>query len=516
MSEVVKKDNNKEVKAYKESGTHPILEKSIMRLINRNRFFASLVHQMNRVVFTGPNAPVPTAGVNVTDKVNLYVNMEYFSDPLKHMREALYVTETGDMSKLKQSHQDEIDAIREHFSSQGQDIPEEVEAKLSEPVDWDARLIEMREKIKVNNYSQAEKDMILKTNGSEKLSDDVRDAVLVHECLHIINMHIARGESVNKSIGDGKQFNHQALNIAMDCAINQLCGINDMMRISGGITLESFKEMIEVKDVKPQMEWEYYFNLMKQNSDKLKEKYGEGLESMPGNGDDHESWEESNGQSEEFSKEVVKGAVKRASEQAQKGSGNISGDVSLLIDKLMKSKVNWKQHLRKFLNKASKFTYEITRSKRNRRETSVGNVLVKPGYKKKYHGKLALIVDTSGSMSDEDLRRCFSEIDKINMSTNNEIIVIEADSKVQNIYPFDPKKPIKLVGRGGTAYNEPIKKAKELDVNGILYLGDMDCFDTPENPNIPMLWCVIGSKQSPPVEWGDRIYIDTETGREGK
>lgn len=517
MSDMVRKDKNgNEMKLYKEVGTHPILEQSIMRLINRNRFFAALIHQMDRKVYIGQGSPVPTAGVNITDKVNLYVSMDYFSDPLKHMREALHVTETGDMSELKKSHQEQIEAVREHFKNKGEEVPQEIEEKLNEPVDWDAKLVEMREKIKVNNYSQTEKDQILASDGKDKLSDQVRDAVLVHECLHIINMHISRAERVSKDIGNGQQFNHQALNIAMDCAINQLCGINDMMRISGGITLESFKKMIEVEDVKPQMEWEYYFNLMKQNSDKLKEKYGENLESMPGHGDDHEAWEEGDGQSEEYTKEVVKGAVKRASEQAQKGAGNLSGDVALLIDKLMKSKVNWKQHLRKFMNKASRFTYEITRSKRNRREPGKGNVLIKAGYKKKYHGKIAVCVDCSGSMSDEDLRRCFSEIAKINMTTNNELIVIEADSSVTQVYEFDPKKPVQIVGRGGTAYQPAFDKAMELDVNGIIYCGDMDAFDTPKKPNnIPVLWAVIGSRQKPPGDFGDVIYIDTESGTEG-
>lgn len=516
MSDIAKKDKNGDAMAiYKTLATHPIVEESIIRLIRKQRFFASLIQQMDRKVFTGEGSPVPTAAVSVTDKVNLFVNLEFFENPLKNMAEAIYVTETGDMSKMKADHAEQIKVIEKKIADKfGDEVPEEVTAQLEEMknVDWDERLQKMREQIAISKFTAKEKQEI--QNPSQTLIEDVRDAVLVHECLHVIAYHMSRASKVDKSIGDGQQFNHQALNIAMDCAINQLAGIDKAMRYFGGITLDSFKNMIGTQDVKPLQNWEYYFELMKQNQDKLKQKYGENGEKMPSEGDDHSQWGEGEGQSEEYTKEIVKGAVRKAKDQAN-GAGNVGGDVALLLDKLMTSKVNWKALLRKFMNKSTKFTYKPTRAKRNRRRGVMDNVLIKAGFKKEYHGHIAIAVDTSGSMSDEDIRRCFSEIKKINDTTNNRLTVIEADSNITQIYDFDPKKKIQIKGRGGTAYGPALEKAVEIGATAVIYCGDMDAFDTPKDPKIPVLWAVIGSKQSPPAKFGDAIYIDTVSGEQG-
>ena len=518
MSDFKRTDKNGNAMAiYKEVCTDQQTEESIIRIIRKQRFFANLIHAMDRKVFIGEGSPVPTAAVSVTDKINLYINQEFFSNPLKNMSESLTIAETGDMTEMKADHAKQIEAIKEKLTEKfGDEIPEEATAQLAEMenVDWDERLTKMKEHVAISKFTDEEKKRIM--NPSTALLEETRDAVLVHECLHVICFHMARAEHVDKSIGNGQQFNHQALNIAMDCAINQMAGIEKSMRYFGGITLDSFKNMVGTDDVKANMNWEYYFNIMKQNQDKLKEKYGESLETMPGQGDDHTKWGEGEGQSEEYTKEIVKGAVKKAKEGGN-AAGSMSGDIALLIDKLMKSKVNWKSLLRKFMNKSTKFTYKPTRAKRNRRRGIMDGVLIKAGFKKEYHGHLAICVDTSGSMSDEDLRRVFSEIKKINDVSNNRLTVIEADSDVTQVYDFDPKKQIKVSGRGGTAYQSAIDKAMELGVSGILYCGDFDAFDTPKDPKIPFMWVGVGCPKghNPPGKFGDVVYVDTQSGQQG-
>jgi hypothetical protein len=109
-------------------------------------------------------------------------------------------------------------------------------------------------------------------------------------------------------------------------------------------------------------------------------------------------------------------------------------------------------------------------------------------------------------MPDESLAQAWVEISHIHKN-DVKVMVLEADSKVQNVYEFDPKKTPSMRGRGGTAYNEPIKKAQELGVDGIIYIGDMDCSDTPDKPRIPLLWCVYGN-QEPPVTWGSKTKME--------
>jgi hypothetical protein len=47
----------------------------------------------------------------------------------------------------------------------------------------------------------------------------------------------------------------------------------------------------------------------------------------------------------------------------------------------------------------------------------------------------------------------------------------------------------------------------ELKVDGILYCGDFDSADTPENPKKPFLW--VGVRNSPPpATFGKVIYLE--------
>lgn len=444
-----------------------VVEEAIIRLIKKERFFANLISYMRRT-YVGDDHPVKTAGVNITDQINLYVNLDFFANPFM----------LGELTE-------------EQIEAQKQALGDQFDK-------W------------FEGYEEKRQKLGAVKNPTKKQIEMAQEFILVHECLHILNTHIDRAKTLDTSIEgeDGKKYNftHQAMNIAMDCAINQLGNYPQYAGMIGGITLDSFAEMIGKKphEIKAKETFEYYYNLMKQNSEELIKKYGQGLEGAETH-DDHGQWQEGETASGEVAKGIIQSAVKKASQNT--GAGNIPGDVQLLINELFDSKVNWKQHIRRFMQGFLKYTKKQTRSKRNRKYG-----ILQPGKKKKYHAHLAIAVDTSGSMSDEDLKRCFTEIHKIATTTHCQLTVIEADADVTQVYPFDPKKSIEVKGRGGTAYQPAFDKAVELGVNGVIYLGDMDAFDTPKDPKIPVLWGVIGSKQSPPADFGQTIYIDTQTG----
>jgi len=89
-----------------------------------------------------------------------------------------------------------------------------------------------------------------------------------------------------------------------------------------------------------------------------------------------------------------------------------------------------------------------------------------------------------------------------------EVTVVEADCQVQGVYSFDPKKTPEFRGMGGTSYGPALQKAKELKADLICYIGDMDAADTPENPNIPVLWVITGGTSNPPAKFGKAIRIE--------
>jgi predicted metal-dependent peptidase len=331
--------------------------------------------------------------------------------------------------------------------------------------------------------------------------------ILKHECGHILQDHISRA----KQIGATSPEMHKRFNLATDVTINihdlvptvekiggvTVAKLNEMMK---GIVEKANKEKSENRIFEPMLEGqiaEYYYNRINEfaekNSDMLPQS------GMGETTDDHSTWEESSG-SAEMNKEITKQAVNDAVKSAG-GIGNVPSDIAAMVTELNKSQVNWKQQLRQFFVNTIKSDKVPTRKRRNRRYG-----IIQPGVKRKPDVHLGLCVDTSGSVSDEELSMFWAEMKAIH-SCNVKITVIEADAAVQNVYEFDPKKVPEFKGRGGTYYNPAIEKAVELKVDGIIYCGDFDVADQPINPNKPFLW--VGVRNSPPpATFGRVIYLE--------
>jgi predicted metal-dependent peptidase len=331
--------------------------------------------------------------------------------------------------------------------------------------------------------------------------------VLKHECGHILQEHIIRA----KQIGATNAELHKRFNLATDATINLHDLVPTVEKI-GGVTVNSLNEklkaMVDEANAKdkgkrtfaPMEEGqmaEYYYNKINEFAEENKDILPEG-DGMGETMDDHSTWEESSG-NEEMQKEVAKQAVNESVKSCG-GIGSVPGEIAALVAELNKSQVNWKKQLRQFFVNTLKSTRIATRKRRNRRYG-----ILQPGHKKKPELHLGLCVDTSGSVSDEELAMFWEEMKAI-YSCGVKITVIEADCAVQNVYEFEGKKTPEFRGRGGTSYNPAIKKAVELKVDGILYCGDFDTADIPENPKKPFLW--VGVRNSPPpADFGTVIYL---------
>jgi predicted metal-dependent peptidase len=335
--------------------------------------------------------------------------------------------------------------------------------------------------------------------------------VLKHECEHIFREHIARA----KQIGATSKELHKRFNLSTDATINRN-DLLDMTNTIGGVTVaklnENLQGMIDKFNAAPENKQnqkpafspmpdgqlaEYYYNRINEFAEQNPE-LGEGEGDMGETVDDHSTWEKSEG-SAEVQKEIIKDAVNQAVKKAG-GIGNVSGDIAAMVSKLNESQVNWKQQLRQFFVNTEKSIKMATRKKRNRRYG-----ILQPGSKRKPELHIGLCVDTSGSVSDKELSMFWAEMEAI-YKCGVKITVIEADSSVKNVYDFDPKKQPEFKGRGGTAYNPGIQKAKELKVDACIYAGDFDTADAPIDPKIPFLW--VGVRNSPPpAKFGRVIYL---------
>ncbi len=322
----------------------------------------------------------------------------------------------------------------------------------------------------------------------EKLTLDERVAVLKHECEHILRGHIERSKEIapevyaKSDVIDGaiNQMKHQVLNIAADMAINH--GLKNLPE--GGVYPKTF-------DLKPGETFEWYFNQLK-NDDKAKQYMKV---------DGHELWGESEGD-KELLKEKIRQAVNKAAENTR-GAGQMTGEHELLVANLNKvTEINWRAQLKRFVARSIETKVDTSKKRRNRRYG-----IMHPGIIKEESLHIGVAIDTSGSVSDEALRQFMVEIGFI--AKNATVTVVEADSTIKNTYVFDPRKTYKVSGRGGTAYQPAFDFFNKIkDIDGIIYFGDMDCFDSESivKPKKPVLWAIVGN-QEPPAKFGTKLKV---------
>lgn len=314
-------------------------------------------------------------------------------------------------------------------------------------------------------------------------------AVLKHEIMHLLLEHC--------TIRCYGKENLMAKNIAMDCAINQY--ITDLP--DGGVTLWKLEAQLKLK-LAPEEAWEYYYEKIKQ-SPEIKKIFSPNHEFMNGSNSGEERLDkEAQEQAHQLAKAAIKDAANKATTAA---AGNVPEHVAKLLGQLNKvAALPWKKLLRNLIASSRSVERKNTRMRADRRFG-----LDVPGKKKLRRLKLAVCCDSSGSVSDEAYSAFMTEIVSIAKETTSTWL-IDADCAVQNTMELKggivPSKAKQRHGNGGTAYQPAITAAAQKGVDAIIYFGDMDSADVPENPGVPLIWAIVG-QQNPPAAFGTALRL---------
>lgn len=201
-------------------------------------------------------------------------------------------------------------------------------------------------------------------------------------------------------------------------------------------------------------------------------------------------------------------SVRQAAEAAKK-AGNLPGHLEGLIDTVLNPKVPWKEVLRNFMTQPRKDDYSMTRP--NRRYISSGLYL--PAMWSEGLGDIVITVDTSGSISKEELDTFCSEINCILQDTHpQKVYVLYCDTQVHkkvDEYTTDDL-PISLhyQGGGGTDFTEPFKWVEDhaLTPDAFIYLTDMYGSCSAPPPIYPVLW--ISTTECTDAAFGEVIQMN--------
>lgn len=158
-----------------------------------------------------------------------------------------------------------------------------------------------------------------------------------------------------------------------------------------------------------------------------------------------------------------------------KDYGSLPNFVRREIEELQKPIVrhNWKHELKVFVNSVLSVAKRLSQKRVNRR--FIGKVdYILPGKKKSRRPNILLARDTSGSVFDDETQNEFLN-EMINISKFANVFVADCDTLIHQVYQVRRKEDFRdhsYKGGGGTAFEPVFKKAKELNVDGIIYLTD--------------------------------------------
>jgi predicted metal-dependent peptidase len=186
--------------------------------------------------------------------------------------------------------------------------------------------------------------------------------------------------------------------------------------------------------------------------------------------------------------------VAMAATQA-KVKGKLPAHLETVIGELLQPKLNWKALLTDRIASCAKNDYHL--SPHNKKHLWRGFYLPSIAGEEI---NIACAVDTSGSISDQDMKEFLSEIKGICDAYDEYTIhLFTADAAIQQrweLHSFD-KMPTVMSGRGGTDFRPVIEEVEKLDVTSLVYFTDMDGRFPPKAPNTPVIWVSTGTDKAP-------------------
>ena len=312
------------------------------------------------------------------------------------------------------------------------------------------------------------------------LSDDHKMGLLKHELLHIAFGHLVSFSSFS---------NKKLANVAMDMEINQY--IEASWLPEGGINIDDYTDI----QLDRKAGCRYYYDQLLRLQDEKDKNGSTGDQAMDNlldniaSGDipDHSTWEEFEDMSEAEKKLIEKQVQKilqDAKEQTVKKRGNVPGEIEglIVLDEVTKAKFDWKGYLRRFTGTSTKiFTKKIRRKENHRYEDN-------PGLKIKMRQHMLLAIDTSGSVSNDELAEFMNEIHHIHKA-GVDITIVQCDTSIRSIEPYKGKNDLKVHGRGGTEF-DPVLDYYNANIGkytSLVYFTDGECY-TSVKPKNRVLW----------------------------
>lgn len=338
-----------------------------------------------------------------------------------------------------------------------------------------------------------------------KLSDEEIDFVLMHEVMHCALNHPKRR----------KNRNNRLFNIACDIVVN-----SNIMHSMGQSSFQVAGE--EAMHLTPKKKEGFLYSA-EEVYEMLLDKYdgdGRGMEMVAADLekdygdilDDHDIWQILT--EEDFSAEEWKENLKAAAKFA--GNAIPAGARKLMEEYEHQSKLDWKKLLQDFVKEVCD-RYDFTFAPPDKRFTTGDFIL--PSFIESTDQMVKniwFVVDTSGSISNEQLAKSYGEIKTaIEQFTYLEGYLSFFDTVVTEPVKFDSMESlyeIKPTGGGGTSFQiifEYMKENMLTDLpEAVIILTDGYALypEKKEALGVPVLWVLVENEEDAP--WGVSVHVE--------
>ena len=304
--------------------------------------------------------------------------------------------------------------------------------------------------------------------------------VMKHEFYHLILGHVTNRFSKDR------QENMKMWNIAADLAINSYLQ-NELPQIACVPGRDKFV------DVPPFQSAEWYYDFLQQNEDDFKD-----ILDSTDTLDDHGNWgdaEDSDGASsaaEQVAHQRLDNDLKEVGQEASKsnGWGSIPNHVrEAALERARSGEIDWRKTLRYFCITSKKANRSSSIKKLNKRYPFIHS-----GKKSNRVANIAISVDQSGSMTEEQLAGIGAELTKLAEIVDFTVIPFDHEVVKEGVFQWAKGKKLQLkrVAYGGTNFDAPTRFVNERKFDGHVILTDLMA-SPPEKSNCKRIWINVDS-----------------------
>ena len=321
------------------------------------------------------------------------------------------------------------------------------------------------------------------------------ESTIKHEILHVISLHLIRAEDLKK------KYSKLAINIAMDVVVNSY-----LINLPPYATTVQWVNLNYSLDLKPFESFEYYveniqtaLDLLEENEEE-KEHNNKNVEREYSAERTHDIWEESNSIDEKTLREFTEKAI----DSSQRGIVPTYLDSIIVALKNSKGELPWNLYLKRLMGTVES-NKKKTITRRSRRQP---DRLDLRGELRDHKAEIAVAIDISGSISDEEFKQAMKEVINIVKNYNHKITIIECDDEIRRTYKVKSIKDVRerMNIRGATKFSPVFKYANNKKFNLLIYFtdgkGESRVEVVPRGYKI--LWIISGS--------GDKLSLEEPYG----